>query len=215
MFQAVCVCLGEESGQAQDVLERLTQADMIKTSQVDLKEMEVGLAPYWSYFLIICMVHTSLEKSWNLNLTVKVIEFDVDLEKWLFAWKSHWKSVKVIKKISLKKKQFEDVEYFSDKYHVFFLFIVILEWVAIRILENIFMPSMCLIHKLVRVKQAFNVAPEKLGKSGYFALHFFYDKSMASCKTAVTPLLTHWSYCSLALSHRNHAVSAWKVMESH
>ena len=26
--------------------------------------------------------------------------------------------------------------------------------------------------------------------------------SMAWCKTAVTPLLTHWSYCSLALSHR-------------
>ena len=26
--------------------------------------------------------------------------------------------------------------------------------------------------------------------------------SMAQCKTAVTPLLTHWSYCSLALSHR-------------
>ena len=25
---------------------------------------------------------------------------------------------------------------------------------------------------------------------------------MPSCKTAVTPLLTHWSYCSLALSHR-------------
>ena len=27
--------------------------------------------------------------------------------------------------------------------------------------------------------------------------------SMASCKTAVTPLLTHWSYCNLALSHRH------------
>ena len=26
--------------------------------------------------------------------------------------------------------------------------------------------------------------------------------SMAQCKTAVTPLLTHWSSCSLALSHR-------------
>ena len=26
--------------------------------------------------------------------------------------------------------------------------------------------------------------------------------SMALCKTAVTPLLAHWSYCSLALSHR-------------
>ena len=28
-------------------------------------------------------------------------------------------------------------------------------------------------------------------------------KSKARCKTAVTPLLMHWSYCSLALSHRN------------
>ena len=27
--------------------------------------------------------------------------------------------------------------------------------------------------------------------------------SMAQYKTAVTPLLTHWSYCSLALSHRS------------
>ena len=26
---------------------------------------------------------------------------------------------------------------------------------------------------------------------------------MAKCNTAVTPLLTHWSYCSLALSHRH------------
>ena len=26
--------------------------------------------------------------------------------------------------------------------------------------------------------------------------------SMAWCKTAVTPLLTHWSYCSLALNYR-------------
>ena len=27
---------------------------------------------------------------------------------------------------------------------------------------------------------------------------------MAKCNNAVTPLLTHWSYCSLALSHRYH-----------
>ena len=33
--------------------------------------------------------------------------------------------------------------------------------------------------------------------------------SMAKCKTAVTPLLTHWSYCSLALSHR--FVDLWNV----
>ena len=26
--------------------------------------------------------------------------------------------------------------------------------------------------------------------------------SMTLCKTAVTPLLTHWSYCSFALSHQ-------------
>ena len=31
--------------------------------------------------------------------------------------------------------------------------------------------------------------------------------SMAWCKTAVTPLLMHWSYCSLALSHRYHSCS--------
>ena len=30
---------------------------------------------------------------------------------------------------------------------------------------------------------------------------------MALCKTAVTPLLTHWSYCSFALNHRYCVVS--------
>ena len=30
--------------------------------------------------------------------------------------------------------------------------------------------------------------------------------SMAQCNTAVTPLLTHWSYCSLALRHRYEAM---------
>ena len=35
-----------------------------------------------------------------------------------------------------------------------------------------------------------------------------YTISMTSCKTAVTPLLMHWSYCSLAPSHR------YKIFES-
>ena len=30
---------------------------------------------------------------------------------------------------------------------------------------------------------------------------------MALCKTALTLLLIHWSYCSLALSHRHHPVT--------
>ena len=32
--------------------------------------------------------------------------------------------------------------------------------------------------------------------------------SMAYCKTTVTPLLTHWSYCSLTLSHRYVSVAS-------
>ena len=36
-----------------------------------------------------------------------------------------------------------------------------------------------------------------------FYWQMFHVRSMAKCKTAVTPLLTHWSYCSLALSHRD------------
>ena len=54
--------------------------------------------------------------------------------------------------------------------------------------------------------------------------------SMAKCKTAVTPLLTHWCYCSLALSHRYHlgrclgstakklaifVQRAWKIWNAH
>ena len=33
--------------------------------------------------------------------------------------------------------------------------------------------------------------------------------SMASCKTAVTALLTHWSYCSFTLSHRYNGLNTW------
>jgi len=40
----------------------------------------------------IVRVHTQLEKSLNLTLDLKVIEFDIGLEKWQ-------KSVNVIKKI--------------------------------------------------------------------------------------------------------------------
>ena len=43
------------------------------------------------------------------------------------------------------------------------------------------------------------------GLKGGGIVEFFlnFEKiSMAWCKTAVTPLLMHWSYCSLALSHR-------------
>ena len=32
--------------------------------------------------------------------------------------------------------------------------------------------------------------------------------AMAQCKSAVTPVRWHWSYCSLALSHRSHLIFA-------
>ena len=35
--------------------------------------------------------------------------------------------------------------------------------------------------------------------------------SMAQCKTAVTPLLTHWSSCSLALGHRLFMWQQWMM----
>ena len=35
--------------------------------------------------------------------------------------------------------------------------------------------------------------------------------SMAQCKTAVTPLLMHWSYCSLALSHHYDDLVYWCI----
>ena len=37
---------------------------------------------------------------------------------------------------------------------------------------------------------------------------FGFDISMAQCKTAATPLLMHWSYCSLALSHQHTLVKS-------
>ena len=55
-------------------------------------------------------------------------------------------------------------------------------------------------------------------KYWYIQLKFNHSVyiSMALCKTAVTPLLMHWSYCSLALSHRFHiqTVSNVKFIES-
>ena len=36
------------------------------------------------------------------------------------------------------------------------------------------------------------------------AIHIVMHISMVYCKTAVTPLLTQWSYCSLAINHRYH-----------
>ena len=41
-------------------------------------------------------------------------------------------------------------------------------------------------------------------------LHLQNHNSMVWCKTAVTPLLTHWSYCSLAL---NHQIIAKKILK--
>ena len=38
------------------------------------------------------------------------------------------------------------------------------------------------------------------------------NKSMGKCKTAVTPLLMHWSYCSLELSHQN---NVWSLKVPH
>ena len=39
------------------------------------------------------------------------------------------------------------------------------------------------------------------------------DASMAYCKSAVAPLITHWRYCSFVLSHRHHT-PPWKRHET-
>ena len=57
-------------------------------------------------------IHTWFIQAWKSHgvsiLPSKVMEFHVGLKKWHFAWKSHWKSMKVI-----EKYQFEEVGYFS------------------------------------------------------------------------------------------------------
>ena len=40
----------------------------------------------------------------------------------------------------------------------------------------------------------------------YFKRYHVWYKSLVKCKVAVSPLLTHWRYCSLALSHRNNII---------
>ena len=38
---------------------------------------------------------------------------------------------------------------------------------------------------------------------------------MAQCKAAVTPLLTHWSYCSLAISSRLNVLMYYDILVTH
>ena len=59
-----------------------------------------------------------------------------------------------------------------------------------------------------------------LKKCQFIHLFHIYNSaiSISQCKPAVTPLLTHWSYCSLALNHRYHNwfyLSVWTDMVWH
>ena len=48
-----------------------------------------------------------------------------------------------------------------------------------------------------------------------YVFYLFLYIRMAYCKTTVTPFVTHWGYCSLALSHRYSAViSAFRSFNS-
>ena len=72
-----------------------------------LKSVQYGKSGSSPQVQCTCMVHTSLEKSWNFNLAFKSHGIWCWLEKGHFAWKNNWKSVKVI-----GKYQFVEVGYF-------------------------------------------------------------------------------------------------------
>ena len=56
-----------------------------------------------------------------------------------------------------------------------------------------------------RAPNALTKSHQSFSTKSRYAINLWIQNiiSMLLCKTAVTPLLTYWSYCSLALSHRS------------
>ena len=81
-------------------------------------------------------------------------------------------------------------------FHIYFFFTFSFSWPEVGKLFHIyfFTFSQTEVGKLFR-SYVFTFSRPEVGK--------LFHISMAKCKTAVTPLLIHWSYCSLALSHQN------------
>ena len=74
---------------------------------------------------------------------------------------------------------------------------VILGYLCCDMIVNIALPSF--FHNVLGISTGVLLNFNKI--FNYKVTYAIYI-SMAKCKTALTPLLTHWSYCSLALSHR-------------
>ena len=49
----------------------------------------------------------------------------------------------------------------------------------------------------------------------YFIILVLYVILMVQCKTAVSPLLMQWRYCSLALNHWYNVILNWVLMRPH
>ena len=81
-------------------------------------------------------------------------------------------------------------------FHIYFFFTFSFSWPEVGKLFHIyfFTFSQTEVGKLF-CSYVFTFSRPEVGK--------LFHISMAKCKTAVTPLLIHWSYCSLALSHQN------------
>ena len=79
---------------------------------------------------------------------------------------------------------------------------------------------------LLRVNFKLSNLDYQLYRDQFYSLHYFpsvfqnnktlftYCISMVYCKAAVTPVLLHWMYCSLALSNRSD-VHIWQVSPRH
>ena len=132
----------------------------------------LGLNVLKSECVFLSMVHTSLEKSWNLNLVLKSHwiwcwpgKMAFCLEKSLKISASHWK-------ISIWRSW------------IFFVYCCLLttifKWVlvATRKLTTILHAfHMCFIHKLVIIKHMYDVAPIEAGYIWVHFITFFQDNS--------------------------------------
>ena len=69
-------------------------------------------------------------------------------------------------------------------------------------------------HRIQITKHLKNILISPMKKIPSTILKVYMIKSMAYCQTVVTPLLTHWCYYSLALSHRNDNVMTSRDMKT-
>ena len=122
------------------------------------------------------------------------------------------KIIVILFKTETKRKSRELVETYWCKWSIFY-FELCVDWytantnVPSQIFSYLITVSVLQYRKLTPIKTTLK---NQVKRSQVFS---YMNMSIAYCNTAVTPLLTHWSYCSLALMHRCKAMfQPWLIL---